>query len=641
MDSLAPANPSPGEKLALAGFFPPAMDTLDVQGNYAYVGAGASLLVIDVSDPDNPRQVAYRLLPAKALKVVATTGRVYVLTNAGQVQIFDISQAAFPSLIGSYSSAHNPTYLDADGQRFYLNGDDGFSILDASSPEAIVLVGALPVTYDIRVFKVVGNQAVIVMSSFPVAAQMVVADLSDPTHPTIIGQKDFSSNLGFTNLVVSGNMAALGVIFANLYDSPAVILIDLTDPVHPVVTNTISLYPYNKYVAVALQDHFLYASSWNESLTIYDINDPTTPLELGSAPTKTQNFAVVGNRIYIAAGGDGFAIYDVDPSGNPTPRGVLPGIGLPRDVAVEGDYLFIADGGVPQYLWDADFGGLSILKAEQLDTFKVTGKVKLLSPGKSIALEGDRSYLTWSKCEERYGNCSSGISAFNIANPEYVYTLQTYNLPSGSGLSGPVVARNQIAYTNTWKGFSILDFGNPAGPTLLGSYPESATGVAITGTYALVSSQTYQGATQPSLQVLDISNPVTPTALTEYDMSDPHQITLAGSLAFLADGSAGLKVLDISHLPQVTVLGALDTPGTALDVAYDGRYAYVADGASGLRMIDVSDPTHPLEVNAFAAGGIASNVTVDSDHIYLADETGGILVFSVVKPQAYLALLMH
>jgi hypothetical protein len=46
-------------------------------------------------------------------------------------------------------------------------------------------------------------------------------------------------------------------------------------------------------------------------------------------------------------------------------------------------------------------------------------------------------------------------------------------------------------------------------------------------------------------------------------------------------------------------------------------------------------------VDAFAAGGTASNVTVDSDHIYLADETGGILVFSVVKPQAYLALLMH
>ena len=200
---------------------------------------------------------------------------------------------------------------------------------------------------------------------------------------------------------------------------------------------------------------------------------------------------------------------------------------------------------------------------------------------------------------------------------------------------------------NTSQGLSILDFGQINNPVLLGHFPHnlltppSVTGVGITDTYALVSSQTYQDTRRPSLLVVDISNPMTPTALTEYDMSDPHQITLAGSLAFLADGDAGLKVLDISHLPQVTVLGALDTPGTALDVAYDGHYAYVADGASGLRMIDVSDPSQPLEVDAFDTGGQAANVAADGNHIYLADESGGLLVFSVVKPQSYLTLLMH
>jgi hypothetical protein len=646
-NSMGHSIPSAGEKLALAGFSPPAMDTLDVQGNYAYVGAGASLLVIDVSNPDDPRRVAYRLLPAEALKVVATTGRVYLLTSAGQVQIFDIFQPAFPSLIGSYSSTQNPTYLDADGERFYLNGDDGFSILDASDPGSAVLLGTLPVTatYNFPVFKVSGNRAVIVMNNFMVGAQIFVADLSDPTHPTIVGQGlDFTSHLGFTNLVVSGNLAALAVVFANLYDSPGVLLIDLTDPAHPALTNMINWYPFNNYDAVALQDHYLYSSSLNEGVTIYDISDPISPLKLGSTPTKTKNFAVIGNRIYIAAGGDGFAIYDVDASGNPTPRGVLPAIGLPRDVAVKGANLFVADGGVPQYLYDTNFGGLSILSVEQLNEFKIIGKVKLSSPGNNIALEGDRAYLTWGNCNnDRYGTCPRGISTFNISNPDYVYTLQSYDLPVPySPLPGPVAVRNQIAYiANTAKGLSILDFGNPAPPTLLGSYPESATGVAITGTYALVSSQTYQGASRPSLQVVDISNPMTPTALTEYDMSGPHQITLAGSLAFLADGDAGLKVLDISHLPQVTVLGTLDTPGTALDVAYDGRYAYLADGEGGLRMIDVSDPSNPVEVDAFDTAGRAANVATDGDQIYLADETGGLLVFSVVKPQGYLPLLLH
>jgi hypothetical protein len=123
-------------------------------------------------------------------------------------------------------------------------------------------------------------------------------------------------------------------------------------------------------------------------------------------------------------------------------------------------------------------------------------------------------------------------------------------------------------------------------------------------------------------------------------MIDPHRITLAGLLGFLADGDAGLKVLDVSHLPQVTVLGSLNIPSKALDMAFDRRYACVADGESGLRMVDVSDPSHPVEVDAFDTGGTAANVTVAGDHIYLADESGGLLVFSLVKPQVYLTLLM-
>jgi hypothetical protein len=333
----------------------------------------------------------------------------------------------------------------------------------------------------------------------------------------------------------------------------------------------------------------------------------------------------------------------VDASGNPTPRGALPGIGLPRDVAVNGDNLFVADGGVPQYLYDMSFGGLSILNAQRLDEIKVIGKEPLSSPGTQITLEQDRAYLTWGNCNyDRYGSCPRGISTFDITDPGSVDTLQSFDLPINSTQSGPVVVRNRVAYVaNTANGLSILDFGNTAGPSLLGSYPESATGVAITGTYALVSSQTYLGAAKPSLQVVDVSNPMTPTALAEYDMSDPHQVTLGGSLAFLADGIAGLKVLDISYLPQVTVLGTLNTPGTAMDVAYDGHYAYLADGENGLHMIDVSDPSHPLEVDAFITAGRASNVAVAGDQIYLADESGGLLVFSLVKPQSYLTLLMH
>ena len=68
-------------RLALLDYIPPAMTTLAVQGNYAYVGAGPSLLVIDISDPAHPRRVAYRLLPVMAKQVAVSPGRVYLLTD--------------------------------------------------------------------------------------------------------------------------------------------------------------------------------------------------------------------------------------------------------------------------------------------------------------------------------------------------------------------------------------------------------------------------------------------------------------------------------------------------------------------------------------------------------------------------------
>ena len=40
-------------------------------------------------------------------------------------------------------------------------------------------------------------------------------------------------------------------------------------------------------------------------------------------------------------------------------------------------------------------------------------------------------------------------------------------------------------------------------------------------------------------------------------------------------------------------VGGYDTSGSALGVALSGNYAYVADGGAGLQVIDVSNPANP------------------------------------------------
>jgi len=80
-------------------------------------------------------------------------------------------------------------------------------------------------------------------------------------------------------------------------------------------------------------------------------------------------------------------------------------------------------------------------------------------------------------------------------------------------------------------------------------------------------------------------------------------------------------------------VGNFDTQGGALGVAVVGSTAYVAAGSGGLRIIDVSDPTAPSEVGAYDTPGSASGVAVLGSTVYVADGDGGLLILHHVAPE--------
>ena len=132
----AAAESQPPDQLAVADYIPPAMTTVTVMGDYAYVGAGNSLMVIDVSDPDHPQRVAYRLLPDPVVQVVAESGRVYVLTyyysfttfsSSHSVWIFNVGEPASPRLIANLPEDVN--CIAVEGMKLYLGDSESFRIL--------------------------------------------------------------------------------------------------------------------------------------------------------------------------------------------------------------------------------------------------------------------------------------------------------------------------------------------------------------------------------------------------------------------------------------------------------------------------------------------------------------------------------
>ena len=74
---------------------------------------------------------------------------------------------------------------------------------------------------------------------------------------------------------------------------------------------------------------------------------------------------------------------------------------------------------------------------------------------------------------------------------------------------------------------------------------------------------------------------------------------------------------------QPEVLARLGSPGTSQSIALDhtNQHLYVADGPAGISVIDISDPSQPEEIDVIRTEGDAKHVEIDA-------ERGQLLVFA-------------
>ena len=167
-------------------------------------------------------------------------------------------------------------------------------------------------------------------------------------------------------------------------------------------------------------------------------------------------------------------------------------------------------------------------------------------------------------------------------------------------------------------------------PSELGYYnsPGTACGVQVVGTLAYV----VDGSA--GLRVIDVSNPAAPFERGFYDTPGYAMgVQVVGALAYVADCSAGLRVIDVSNPAAPFERGFYDTPGNAIDVQVVGSLAYVVDGHS-LRIIDVSNPAAPAEVGYYETPDWANGVQVVGTLAYVADGFSGLRIIDVSAPAA-------
>ena len=105
---------------------------------------------------------------------------------------------------------------------------------------------------------------------------------------------------------------------------------------------------------------------------------------------------------------------------------------------------------------------------------------------------------------------------------------------------------------------------------------------------------------EEGIKILDVTDLAKPVPKAQIRLPHVHNIYLARTYAYVAAGSRGLVILDITNpeepkLDQIFNAGGSinDLHDVKLGVTYNSQFAYLADGKNGMRVVQLTSPDTP------------------------------------------------
>lgn len=274
--------------------------------------------------------------------------------------------------------------------------------------------------------------------------------------------------------------------------------------------------------------------------------------QAGVIPQPADSIALSGQHAYLVTGRT-LTIFDIANPGTPRRAGAYTFPDKIWGVQVVGSLVYAA----------VDKFGLGILDASDVSAPKLRGSLKTPGQSKSVALTGTIAMVA---------DHMSGVDFIDVADPAKPVSLGEFFL---DGYARAVSASGTIgAAVDTPTGLYVFDFSKP-------------------------------GKLEPVAALQSADRP------GNVKLSDPAQ----GLRVAVLIGGGSLQIYDIAS-PATPVKGVtFRTPGArAQDVALIGRLAYVADGSAGLQVVDLETPSKPRIAGEFKtatpARAVAANETL-------------------------------
>jgi len=174
----------------------------------------------------------------------------------------------------------------------------------------------------------------------------------------------------------------------------------------------------------------------------------------------------------------------------------------------------------------------------------------------------------------------------------------------------------------------IVDVSSPNHPLVAGestSFPDAVADLAYAGGYL------YVAAGSAGVRVVDVTRPLSPREVGQYTgVSAAAQIALTGRYAFVLDEQAGLVILDVANPAQPRLVGTF-AEYTGTELVIDDQVALIV--SNEIVFLDVRNPTLPVLAGRYQASKIGTLAVLDG-YLYLSDQLTSCRIINIKNPKA-------
>ncbi len=559
--------------------------TIEGNGSTGYYASGATLEIVDFTNPAQPVKLSSTLLPGAILGMDRQNNILYAVGGPGFLEVIDVQDPAKPVVLAHLDLPFSLDVEYADGYAYISSSVNGLTIVDVSVPTQPVVVSTMPTNSELYTIAVAGDYAY-----GGTYTGYTIVDIHSKTNPVVVNDISLGGlvrgaaardtllclpalDLGLQIYSISHpaepkllstyypQEVAEDVIFHGEYVFLAgryqgVYILDLADPSTPVAINHIDT---RRAASLDASGSYLYvADTW--SMSVLDISHAESAAVIANLPVADQinGLAVKGSNVCIAQNYFGMTVLDVSDIHHPVSASYFQESNEAHDVAIRDTLAYLASRG----------NGLMIISiADPVHPYLVR-QLLLESPAIRIALDQEQAYV---------GMSNGGLAVIDISDPAIAYPLNVIYLDHAIF---EVVAQDGFLFVCYGRnGMQLFNLAVPASPVPIAYYVSGnwITDIAIHGRYAYLS-QGGQG-----LRILDLINPNAPEWVADLDLPDfASQIELIGGYAFLLTGSKGIYLADIHDPYAPKEVAHADFGSGLVDLAVSGHHLYAASTYDGL-----------------------------------------------------------